>query len=829
MNAKTLNKKSITSWAKFMTLLLVATTFQFINSDSQTPARAAQEDLVASVAAPGEMFPPNSFTDLITETFTNVNNLNQGTPLSIGTIRSLPNQTVTAQSGGTNANPVNTDYSLTGTQTNIFGAGWFGGSGGAGTFASIGSSSSTLTHVGGIAIELLDIPGTTDDTYRYVGFWWSGGNSPNIVRLVNNGQVTASFTTASLIAQLGNPPNTRTSDDYFGNPSSQFNSDDLPCPADNTCGDPGNAEPYAYIHLRISTGFDEIQFIGRGFEFDTIAIRRFVPATSDGESSIVGSGVVSSCAAFSDEDAQYVLRNGSFEDDYFTTTGTSETATIASLQDQTSDSTSDRARWVRYISPGPYQFMTLNDADSGLENRIAFWKTTASDGLVELQRQVSGFASSASNNGSQYWDNSGPRPAHGLVHAEINAEETAALFQDIRTIGGQRITWSIKHRGRFFGSTATSSESSNATNNRDKFEIRIGPEGGTLTAQTPAREIRPGEVWNTLDATYSSSATTFVTRSSGHTASTMYTRLEDGWILYTGTYTVPAGQTSTRFQFESRGSSGTLGNLIDDIGFDPIIACPRNVTIQRSQTASYSVSPLLNSQIPNYEYPDTTSVSEVSINGGDGQATLNSNTGDITLSSDTVGSFQVLYTLTDVNNQTSTSTITVNVEDATSQLPNVLLVDPRATTLALPSQMIEGSTNAMLCVEEVANASGDVIRQTPTLEFNRSTPASGDTSRTSFDEVTAETDQTVSDDTTRTVWRFTGPSDDVQAEIPFINIIGAGGSAIAPSGSKYFRMGLTAAAELGSSACFVGGQTFVVEIRSLALRAVVARRIDISD
>jgi len=827
MNAKTLNKKSITSWAKFMTLLLVATTFQFINSDSQTPARAAQEDLVASVAAPGEMFPPNSFTDLITETFDNVNNLNAGTQLSIGTIKDLPDQTVTAQSGGTNAVPTNTNYTLSGTNRGILQAGWYGGSGGAGNFAAIGASNQT--NVGGIAIELLDIVGISpaDDTYRYVGFWWSGGNSPNIVRLVNNGQVTASFTTASLIAQLGNPPNTRTSDDYFGNPSSQFNSDDLPCPADNTCGNSGNAEPYAYIHLRISTGFDEIQFIGRGFEFDTIAIRRFVPATSDGESSIVGSGVVSSCAAFSDEDAQYVLRNGSFEDDYFTTTDTSSPATIASVQ--TSDNTDDPARWVRYISPGPYQFMTLNDADSGLGNRIAFWKTTASDGLVELQRQVSGFASSASNNGSRYWDNSGPRPAHGLVHAEINAEETAALFQDIRTIGGQRITWSIKHRGRFFGSTATSSESSNATNNRDKFEIKIGPEGGTLTAQTPAREIRPDEVWNTLDATYSSSATTFVTRSSGHTASTMYTRLEDGWILYTGTYTVPAGQTSTRFQFESRGSSGTLGNLIDDIGFDPIIACPRNVTIQRSQTASYSVSPLLNSQIPNYEYPDTTSVSEVSINGGDGQATLNSNTGDITLSSDTVGSFQVLYTLTDVNNQTSTSTITVNVEDATSQLPNVLLVDPRATILALPSQMIEGSTNAMLCVEEVANASGDVIRQTPTLEFNRSTPASGDTSRTSFDEVTAETDQTVSDDTTRTVWRFTGPSDDVQAEIPFINIIGAGGSAIAPSGSKYFRMGLTAAAEQGSSACFVGGQTFVVEIRSLALRAVVARRIDISD
>jgi hypothetical protein len=801
------------------TVALVVSTFQILSISVQTPANAAQADLAVSMEAAGVDAPPSTFTDLITENFTNISSIAAGTSLAVGTVVGMAGQTITAQSGGTSSAPTSTTYSVASTSLSTHDAAWYGGAGGTGKFASVTTSNSATSIVGAFAIDLPDISGVSpaDDTYRYVGFWWSGGNSPNIVRLVNNNVVEATFTTVNLLAQLGTAPNPRADNDYFGNPNTQFNSDDNSCPSGNTCGQAGGWEPYAFIHLRLSTGFDQIQFAGKGFEFDSISIRRFVPPSSDGETSIVGSGVVSSCSSFSNENAQYVLRNGSFEDDYITNANGSTTATISSVT--TSDTTTDIAKWVRY-SGGPYQFSNFFDADSGNANRIPFWRTSASDSRIELQRQVSGSESSAARNGSLYFDLFGPRPADGNVHAEINANERAALFQDIVTIGGQKITWSIKHRGRYFGSASTTQPSSTDSNDRDKFEILIGPSSGTLVAQTPARKQLPNVVWNSANAAYGTNAfTTFSTNTSGHTASTMYTRLEDGWVLYTGTYTVPSGQTSTRFSFSSRGT-GTLGNLIDDIGFDPIMACPRSVTIQRSQTVAFPVSPLENSQIPGYTYPDTTQVTSVSINGGVGTASLNTADDVITLSSDTVGTYQVLYTLTDINNQTSTSTISVNVEDATSQLPNVLLVDPHETGIALPAQTLAGSTNAMLCIEQVADADGEDFVGTPTIALSRSAPTVA-APRTSFNAVTLAT--------ATNLWRFTGSRANLQAEIPFINVTGTGSNPLAPTDSKFFRMGITATTAMGGTACFVGGQDFVVEIRSLELQGSVTRRVEISN
>lgn len=626
------------------------------------PAKAAQSDLTASLSAAGESFAPSSFTDLTTETFDSINSLAAGTTLAVGTIGDLNSGTISAQSGGTYASPTNTTYTIGSTARATDVAAWYGGSGGSGRFPYVGSSNASTSVVGGMTITLNDIAGVSpaDNTYRYVGFWWSGGNSPNIVRLMNNGVAQATFTTVNLLGQLGSAPSPRVSDDYFGNPNSAYNSDDVTCPSGNNCSTVGQAEPYAYVNLRYSPGFDEIQFLGRGFEFDTISIRRFVPASDAGEVAIVGSGVVSSCSAFSDTNAQYVLRNGSFEDNYLTASTGTASAPLSGVT--TSNTTTDIAKWVRYNS-GPYQFSNFYDSGSSNPNRIPFWLTSASDDKIELQRQVSGSESSAARNGSLYYDLYGPRPADGNVHAEINANERAALFQDIKTTSGEKITWSIKHRGRYFGSGSTTQASSTTSDDKDKFEILIGPASGTLVSQTPSRKKLPDVVWNSSNATYANNAfTTFTTSTTGHTAGTMYTRLEDGWVLYTGTYTVPANQTTTRFSFSSRGT-GTVGNLIDDIGFDPIIACPRSVTMERSPTATFNYNPLTNSQISGYTYPETTTLTSVSVNGGSGTATADTSNGNITLSSNTVGTFQVLYTITDVNNQTSTSTITVTVND----------------------------------------------------------------------------------------------------------------------------------------------------------------------
>lgn len=661
---------------------------------------------------------------------------------------------------------------------------------------------------------------------KYLGFWWGSGNTgsnQNVIEFYRGGTLVADYDAGDIDDNLDDSGSGLSIDDYMGNPNYCWQGANRPDAV--RCRDSGElrpnavtvglatwviTQPYVFVNFRLEAGFDEVRFwrgTAGGFELDNMTVAREVPTfdTDEVRAFVTGSDVVTDCSGFSDQNAQYVLRNGSFEDPYFTNAAGTTTESI------------EQGLVVR----GNASWMQLRGATSTLDNRIQFWKTTSSSNLIELQRQLSGQEATAARNGSDYL-NYFARPADGIVHAEINADQQADLYQDLVTVPGQKITWSIKHRGRYFGQSATThNEFSTTANDRDKFEVKIGPSSGTLSAQTPARKQLPNVIWNTGNAEYGNNAfTSFTTSSSGHTAQTIYTRLEEGWVLYTGTYTVPSGQTSTRFAFSSRGS-GTVGNLIDDIRFDPIIACPRNVTIQRSNSASFSTSPLESSQIPGYVYPDTTNVTSVSINGGVGTATLDTSSGAINLMSNTVGTYQVLYTITDVNNQTSTSTITVQVEDATSQLPNVLLVDPRDTSVAIPAQTLAGSTNAMLCIRQVGDADGAAWVGSPNIEVNHIQPVSGDANRENFIDVDF--------DATNDVSRLWGPTAALQAEIPFLILNGTGGSPLAPSGSKFFRMGITAADEFGGSACFAGGETFVVEIRSLELRGSATRRIVFSN
>jgi hypothetical protein len=751
-------------------------------------AQALQSDLTASLEPAGQMVAPTEFTDTTVENFNSRTNTVSTT--NVGTFSTIATNTqVTAQSGGTTASPTNTTYTVCNTVTDASNASFYGGAGGSGKFFSVSTNGSCSNRVGGVSLSLVNVSGVSPATnvYRYIGFWWSAGNAPNIVRLLRSGTVEAVFTTTNLLSQLGTAPGSATAD-YFGNPSSGQNSD--------TTTSNGWNEPYAFIHLRLPTGFDTVQFIGTGFELDNITIRQNVPTSTSSEVAIVGSGVVGSCANLSDNNAQYVLRNGSFEDDYLTNVAGTQTASIANIG--TSNNDSDLAKWVEFNNnSAPYQFAFFRDADSGQANRIPFWLTSASDGLIELQRLDNSAAdgSTAQRLTASYADKFGPRSAEGNFHAEINATQRAALYQDIRTIGGEKITWTIKHRGRFYGSGSTNN--STTTDDKDKFEIKVGPTSST-TAQTPSRQRAPATIWNTSDVTYSAAWVNFSTSSSGHTSQTMYTKLEDGWVLYTGTYTVPANQTTTRFEFSSRGS-GSGGNLIDDITFDPIIACPRTVTIQQNVSANYDFTPLTNSQIPNYTYPDTTTVTSVSINGGSGTASLNTSNNTISLSSNTIGSFQVLYTLTDINSQTSTSTITVNVENATGQNPTIIPVDPRKNSIKLPELPVSGAANAMICVRQVSNSSGTALSGSPTLSVTRSSATSGVTFNTSTN-----------------LWNFFGTAAAVQTQTSSIDISGLNSNPLVTTSSKFIEVGYTAATAYGTSACFTGTNR-IIELKPLDL------------
>ena len=131
-------------------------------------------------------------------------------------------------------------------------------------------------------------------------------------------------------------------------------------------------------------------------------------------------------------------------------------------------------------------------------SNVPFWETTATDNAIEIW-------------GSSNTLTSPHADAHsGNQFMELNANQVASSYQDVATTPGTTINWSIAHRGR--------SGTDNAT-------VSIGAPGSVSVVET---------------------------MSTDNTA----------WVVYSGIYVVPAGQTVTRFQFDSLGG-GSSGNFID--------------------------------------------------------------------------------------------------------------------------------------------------------------------------------------------------------------------------------------------------------------------------
>ena len=134
---------------------------------------------------------------------------------------------------------------------------------------------------------------------------------------------------------------------------------------------------------------------------------------------------------------------------------------------------------------------------------------------------VSGWETTASDHEIEFWKNGAQNvPAfEGNQFIELNANEEAAVFQDIPTIPGKKFNWFVAHRGR---------------SGTDKAVVKVGPAGGALTVQK--------------------------------------TMVDDNtaWGTYLGSYEVPAGQTTTRLQFEAVGG-GTVGNFLDGFKVGPVV------------------------------------------------------------------------------------------------------------------------------------------------------------------------------------------------------------------------------------------------------------------
>jgi uncharacterized repeat protein (TIGR01451 family) len=139
---------------------------------------------------------------------------------------------------------------------------------------------------------------------------------------------------------------------------------------------------------------------------------------------------------------------------------------------------------------------------------------------TQAPKWVPGWLTTASDHKIELWHSgyNGVPAADGAQFAELNAYEVSTLYQDLPTTPGTKLYWRLYHRGR---------------QGDDTMALDIGAPGSTVEQRR---------------------------FTDGNTA----------WGYYTGTYTVPAGQTLTRFAFRSvsaAGGNGGIGNFLDGIFF----------------------------------------------------------------------------------------------------------------------------------------------------------------------------------------------------------------------------------------------------------------------
>jgi hypothetical protein len=195
-----------------------------------------------------------------------------------------------------------------------------------------------------------------------------------------------------------------------------------------------------------------------------------------------------------------------------------------------------------YVTTGAPNWM--RGGDSPLQ-----WDTTEPDGIVELWHN--GFNVQSANGGQ-------PISAEdGSTWAELNANATGALYQDLATDPGVVLQWSVWHRGRY-SSLANASK-------KDVMQVQIG----STTSQ--AAQIPTGQ------------ATTAI--SDGPTA----------WVLYRGFYVVPPGQTTTRFQFaaiSTASGNNSIGNFIDNLSLNNKVACVEKLPDPQTSTVGTAIAGL---------------------------------------------------------------------------------------------------------------------------------------------------------------------------------------------------------------------------------------------
>ncbi|GAA4942143.1 DUF7507 domain-containing protein [Actinoplanes utahensis] len=141
--------------------------------------------------------------------------------------------------------------------------------------------------------------------------------------------------------------------------------------------------------------------------------------------------------------------------------------------------------------------------------------------VLEPEADMGGWKTNAPDKLFEHWREvrQGFTAGQGNQFVELNANFVSAVYQDLTTTEGQTLRWELKHRGRL---------------GDDTMIVKIGP---------PHAPVQQGG------------------------------QIKDGsaaWGTWSRNYTVPSGQTTTRFWFESISAAQnkpTYGNFLDAISF----------------------------------------------------------------------------------------------------------------------------------------------------------------------------------------------------------------------------------------------------------------------
>ena len=204
------------------------------------------------------------------------------------------------------------------------------------------------------------------------------------------------------------------------------------------------------------------------------------------------------------------------------------------------------------------------------------WKTTASDGEIEFISVASDAYEKLSTNWHRV-----DKAAKGKQFVELNASMPGALYQDILTIPGSTMYWSLAHRGRGLG---IDKDLENTRDSNDTMYVlamsTILAEKYKVTTQTAVKDVlnNPGK----------------------YPGVSVYEITDDNkaWYYHSGQYNVPEDQYLTRYFFIAGSTAydramnnqgeliGTVGNHLDDIHFSTELPPPEKgkVNIEVNKT-----------------------------------------------------------------------------------------------------------------------------------------------------------------------------------------------------------------------------------------------------